>query len=223
MTIIQIAFSFYSCSSNDNLTSNEVTIGNQVWMAQNLSTDTFQNGDKIIQVKSMEDWAKAIKNKQATWCYYEFNDTNEKYGKIYNYFAVIDSRKLAPGEWRIPKEKDWKLLTINLDPNVDTAKLVLNENFVLKITKAASKLKSAEWNGTNESNFNALPGGCIFWEHGDGGSGGDFFGINSRTKWWGVDSKSKDYGGFCGYNLEKENCYFDYDNFEQGYYVRCIK
>ena len=34
---------------------------------------------------------------------------------------------------------------------------------------------------------------------------------------------SKDIGGCCGYNLEKEKCYFEYGNFEQGYYVRCIK
>jgi len=221
IAIIQVAFllSLYSCSSNNNLSSNEVTIGNQVWMTQNLSTDTFQNGEKIIQVKSIEDWTEARKNKQASWCYYEFNDANEKYGKIYNYFAVIDSRKLAPDQWRIPNEKEWKILTINLDPHADTAKLYLDESFDLKLSKAAAKLKSTEWNGTNESKFDALPGGQICLEEGDGGSVDYFFGKDANTSFW--VSYSKD-SRFCSYLIDNEGCYFD-GEVEGGYYVRCVK
>ena len=226
ITIIQLAFllSFYSCSSKDNLNSNEVTIGNQVWMTQNLSTDTFQNGDKIIQVKSIKDWDKAIVNEQAAWCSYEFNDIHEKkYGKIYNVFALTDSRKLVPFEWRIPNEKDWKILTINLDPNADTAKLYLDESFDLKISKAAAKLKSTEWNGTNKSKFDALPGGNIFWEMGDGGSGGYFVGLDANTSFWVSYSKNSIY---CSYEIHNEGCYFGDDYFGivgGGYYVRCVK
>ena len=39
----------------------------------------------------MGDWAKAIKNKQPTWCYYGFNDSNKKFGKIYNYFGFCEN------------------------------------------------------------------------------------------------------------------------------------
>jgi uncharacterized protein (TIGR02145 family) len=223
IAIIQIAFllSLYSCSSNNNLTPNEVKIGDQVWMTQNLSTDTFQNGDKIIQVKSMKDWDKSIEDKQAAWCYYEFNETyGEKYGKIYNSFAVIDTRKLAPGEWRIPNEREWKILTINLDPNADTAKFYLDESFNLKKSKAAEKLKSDEWNGTNESKFDALPGGFIWMLSDDRGYGGQFSGINSSSMWWLSNSEND---RFCGYLIYNEGCYFENCDLGGGYYVRCVK
>jgi uncharacterized protein (TIGR02145 family) len=210
----------YSCGDSN---SNEVTVGTQVWMPQNLNTDTFQNGDKINQVKSLQDWNKAILNEQPACCYYEFNDAYEKkYGKIYNFYAVIDPRKLAPIGWRIPNNKDWKMLTINLDPSMDTTKLYLDESFELRPTKASTKLKSVEWNGTNESKFNALPGGLIVYEEGDGGAGADIFGLNFMSAWWSIDSK--DFLRSSEFIIRnEEKCYFGDMNWQGGCYVRCVK
>jgi uncharacterized protein (TIGR02145 family) len=65
--------------------SNEVTIGKQVWMSENLNVDKFRNGDPIPQAKTDEAWKAAGKNKQPAWCYYN-NDPSKgtKYGKLYN-------------------------------------------------------------------------------------------------------------------------------------------
>ena len=85
--ILLLTMILSSCGDSN---SNEVTVGTQVWMPQNLNTDTFQNGDKINQVKSLKDWNKAIHNEQPVWCYYEFNDAHEKkYGKIYKPLIML--------------------------------------------------------------------------------------------------------------------------------------
>jgi uncharacterized protein (TIGR02145 family) len=81
----------------------EIIIGKQIWMTENLNLDKFQNGDSIPEARTIEEWMNACENKQPAWCYYNNDSTNgEKYGKLYNLFAVIDSRGLAPEGWHIP-------------------------------------------------------------------------------------------------------------------------
>lgn len=88
-----------------------VTIGSQVWMTKNLNVDKFRNGDPIPQAKSEEEWKVAIENKQPAWCYYDNNPANGvKWGKLYNWFAVNDSRSLAPKDYHIPTDSEWTTL-----------------------------------------------------------------------------------------------------------------
>lgn len=127
---------------------NVIQIGKQVWMGKNLDVETFRNGDPIPQVQNKDDFRKAGEKKQPAWCYYEGNPKNgEKYGKLYNWYAVNDPRGLAPVGWHIPSNNEITVLS----------KYLGGDN------KAGIKMKSsAGWknngNGTNESGFNALPG-----------------------------------------------------------------
>lgn len=126
-----------------------IRIGNQEWMGNNLNMDVFRNGDKISEAKSPEEWEKAAKNQQPAWCYFENDPANgPKYGKLYNWYAVIDSRGLAPAGWHIPNDVEWTNLTSSLGDE----------------KTAGKKMKSTfGWkengNGTNESGFAGLPGG----------------------------------------------------------------
>jgi uncharacterized protein (TIGR02145 family) len=80
-----------------------VTIVDHVWTAKNLDVATFSNGDPIPQAKTNESWQEAGENMEPAWCYYENNPANgTKYGKLYNWWAVIDTRGLAPVGWHIP-------------------------------------------------------------------------------------------------------------------------
>ena len=87
-----------------------------------------------------------IKNTPA-WCYYDNDPGNgKKYGKLYNWYAVNDSRGLAPDGYHIPNDSEWTAL----------------EN--LLGVEPGKKLKSKNgWensgNGTDLIGFNALPGG----------------------------------------------------------------
>lgn len=86
----------------------ETRIGNQTWMAVNLDIATFRNGDAIPEAKSKEEWTNACKAKKPAWCYYNNDPANGKqYGRMYNWYAVTDSRELAPAGWHIPALEEW--------------------------------------------------------------------------------------------------------------------
>jgi uncharacterized protein (TIGR02145 family) len=95
-----------------------VRIGTQMWMAENLNVSRFRNGDEIPMVVTDEDWALASKNKQPAWCYV-FNDSSSSVllGKLYNWYAVNDSRGLAPEGWHVASDTDWTQLTDHLGGN----------------------------------------------------------------------------------------------------------
>jgi uncharacterized protein (TIGR02145 family) len=89
---------------------------NLTWMNTNLNTSQFSNGENIPQAKSVAEWQAACKAKKPIWCYLKFNPANgPKYGKIYNYFAVIDKRGLAPKGWHIASESDFDLFEKSLE------------------------------------------------------------------------------------------------------------
>ena len=92
-----------------------VTIGTQVWMTKNLDVSTFRNGEIIPEAKTSEEWEAAGKNKQPVWCYYDNDPKNgEIYGKLYNCYAVDDSRGLAPAGWHVPTVEEWKVMYDNI-------------------------------------------------------------------------------------------------------------
>lgn len=91
-----------------------VTIGQQVWQAENLNYTTFRNGDIISEAKTDAEWKKAGIEGKPAWCYYDNNPSNEtKYGKLYNWFAVNDPRGLAPIGWHVASNDDFNTLISN--------------------------------------------------------------------------------------------------------------
>jgi uncharacterized protein (TIGR02145 family) len=93
--------------SDNAIKSTEFMILNMVW-TDNLNVSKFNNGEIILQAKSVAEWQAACKAKKPVWCYYKFNPANDaKFGKIYNYYAVIDNRGLAPKGYHIATESDF--------------------------------------------------------------------------------------------------------------------
>ncbi len=91
--------------------SQDFHIGDQTWMNENLRVTRFSNGDPITQAKTKQEWITANENSEPVWCYYNNDSTNkEKFGIIYNQYAVQDSRGLAPKGWEIPTLMDYKEL-----------------------------------------------------------------------------------------------------------------
>ena len=86
-------------------------IGNQIWMTKNLDVTHFRNGDSIIQAKTDKEWQECSKKQIPAWCYFKNNEKNkDKYGVLYNWYAVNDPRGLAPKGYKIPNEDDWNKL-----------------------------------------------------------------------------------------------------------------
>jgi uncharacterized protein (TIGR02145 family) len=163
--ILGIFLIISSCARNVN--PEPVKIGSQEWAAKNLDVSTFRNGDPIQEAKTNEEWVKAAKNGSPAWCYYGNKQENgNKYGKLYNWFAVADPRGLAPAGWHVPSDTEWVQMI----------------SFLGGEKAAAIKLKSTEgWedigNGLNTSGFWGLPGG---WRS----SEGEFKGKENNGSWW---------------------------------------
>jgi hypothetical protein len=104
--------------------SQTVKIGSQVWSTRNLDVSTFRNGDPIPEAKTDEEWKDAGNNQQPAWRYYNNDPANgKKYGKLYNWFAVVDPRGLAPVGWHVPTQQEWVALhsfLLGIDPAVDS-------------------------------------------------------------------------------------------------------
>lgn len=126
-----------------------VMINGKQWMAQNLNVDKYRNGDPIPQVQNASQW---IKLTTGAYCYYENNTANGTvYGKLYNFYAVKDPRGLAPVGYHIPTE-------------TERNSLINSFGGQLKAGGALKGVGTTYWNSpntgaTNESGFNALPGG----------------------------------------------------------------
>jgi uncharacterized protein (TIGR02145 family) len=192
---------FFACNNSDEFTSTE--IGNQIWMSKNLNLDKFQNGDIIAEARTKTEWEQSIRDKKPVWCYFD-NDTikGEKYGKLYNWYAIIDPRELAPKGWRLPNLNDVNTLINNSGGN----------------TIGGKKLKSKSgWdsngNGTDNFGFNILPSGFL----NQNGQCSNEFGLG--TFW----ILSKNYPQFVVFDYYHDEININPCDKTFGFYIRCIK
>lgn len=138
--------------------SQTVVIGSQVWCNKNLEVSKFRNGDPIPEVKSNEAWEKAGENEQPAWCYYNYDSANGiKYGKFYNWYAVIDPRGLSPLGYHIPTDDEWTELSDFLGGKKVAGKILKMEAIL------ENDIQIGGWNGNNLYGFSALPGGYGFY------------------------------------------------------------
>lgn len=149
-------------------------INGREWMAENLKTTTFRNGEEIPNTSSSTAWSELT---SASWCYYNNSVEYEcPYGKLYNWYTANDTRGVCPLGWHVPTDSEWNSLVTFLDPNSNGA-----ENADV----AGAKLKSTgidHWldpnsGATNIVGFSALPSG-------DRQPDGDFEDITSLGAWW---------------------------------------
>ncbi len=188
----------------------EVKIGNQIWMTENLNVDKFRNGDPIPQAKNKKVWYKYAQERKPAWCYYLFDDANgAKYGKLYNWYAVMDERGLAPAGWHIPTSGEF----------VQLADTLGGLNFAGRKLKSASGWNEADkkiGDGTNESGFNALPSGFVY-------DGGAFHEIGESCWLW-TSTKGNDYTAICYTINFRSNALYKEEKIRgNGNSVRCVK
>jgi uncharacterized protein (TIGR02145 family) len=168
-----------SMTDQDGNTYKTITIGTQTWMAENLITKKYRNGDPITKVDKVpyypDDAAWAALTTEAyslpyiNVTNYATNDQIATYGLLYNWFAVTDNSNLAPAGWHIPTDAEWKQLTGYISDN----------------NVAGGKLKEAgvsHWmipneGATNETGFTALPSGIRY-------PLGDWVRPDVESSWW---------------------------------------
>jgi uncharacterized protein (TIGR02145 family) len=191
-----------------------IIIGSQEWMAENLKTSTYRNGNNIPNITNSL-WF-SLNN--GAFCNYNNETTGEcPLGKLYNWYAVVDSRNLCPTGWHIPTNQEWNNLIGELDPNSNT---IAN---VVQSTIAGGKLKSTETNNwispnvsaNNESGFSGLGGGGRYFN--------GYFDIGNYGIWW--SSTSVDSGSAWSRFLYHNNGDIaKSSNLKQdGFSVRCLR
>jgi uncharacterized protein (TIGR02145 family) len=196
-----------------------VRIGNQEWMTKNLDMDRFRNGDLIPHIESDEEWKEAGKNGQPAWCYYDNNPENgRKYGKLYNWFAVTDSKGLTPEGWHVPSDEEWTSLVEYLGKDAASYKMKSIEGWVEWEDLDGEIQKGA---GDNSSGFNSLPGGFRC-------SGRSFCNISSYSHFWSSTEYDNSFAWFRSLYYNYSDVYRNYNilyNFSKssGASVRCLR
>ena len=215
--LITVVIFFTSCKKTDPVTETltpaisdidgntykTITIGTQVWMAENLKTTKFKDGTAIPLVTDNTAW-----NNLSTpgYCWYNNDATTNKntYGAFYNWYTV-NTGKLCPTGWHVSTHLEWKVLT----------------NYLLGEIVAGGKLKetgTSHWHRNSASNstgFTALPGGLRYRD-------GIFNYIGIGGYWW----SSTSYANFAWYrNMidDSYEVYLDYQEKASGFSVRCLK
>jgi uncharacterized protein (TIGR02145 family) len=157
-----VTFDGYSYSS--------IVLGNgQEWMAENLRTTIYANGDPIPNVTDAAQWSNLP---TGAWSHYNNDSQYENpYGKLYNWFTVADSRNVCPSGWHAPTDAEYTLLTDYLG-----GELVAGGK--MKSTGTQYWLNPNQ-DAINESGFSGFPGGARYVE-------GAFFNIGSYGGWWSI-------------------------------------
>lgn len=144
-----------------------IGIGGQIWMAENLKVTHFRNGEEIPEVSDYNEWNSLTGAGRSS--YNNDQSISSVYGYLYNWYAVKDSRLIAPEGWHVPTNDEWDIL-INWVGGEDSAGVKLKE---IGLDHWSYPNEGAE----NESGFTALPGG---WRI----NMGYYFNINTEGYWW---------------------------------------
>ena len=140
-----------------------VKICNQVWMAENLACTHYRDGFPIFNGIYNEQWEVLSDNETGGYCSYTNNDNLiDPYGRLYNWFAVVDPHNIAPEGWHVPTDEEWKTLEICLGMSQSEV-----DDDEWRGTDEGGKLKEVgtiHWlppneGATNESGFTALASG----------------------------------------------------------------
>ena len=193
--------------TRDGITYSTVTIGSQIWMAENLRYE----GD--IPLGSTTSSTTAYR-------YYPNNNSSNvaTYGYLYNWPAAMNGASssssnpsgvqgICPNGWHLPSSAEWIQLSDALG-NHDAAKLAGNAD----LWPSGCSITNSSYFGT--SGFNALPAGSY------NGSYADFGG---NTSFWSTTENDSNNAVRRTINSYNTNLYNDNANKICGFSVRCVK
>ena len=206
----------------DGYTYSVVEIGDQCWFAENLRTTVYANGDLIPAGLTHAEWTSATTGATAVYGEDGFTCDHESpeidacdetqslatYGRLYNWYAVDDTRGLCPTGWHVPTDGEWT----ELEDFITLQGFSGIEGTALKSTTGWA----FNQNGTDPFGFSALPGGSR------GHFGSSFSSAGLEVFWW----SSSPNDGFAWTRtmvLDNPELSRGYANLRHGYSVRCLK
>lgn len=91
-------------------TESDITIGTQIWKKCNAAIEFYNNGDPIDYVPDPIAWSALT---TGAWCYVNDDPLTDR-GKLYNWYAITDSRGFAPSGYHVPTDTEWNTLATYL-------------------------------------------------------------------------------------------------------------
>ena len=208
--------------SRDGQTYKTVTIGDQVWMAENLN----------YAYTGVPYNYSGYTSDSTSWCYKNEPENCAKYGRLYTWAAAMDSvgtwttngkgcgygsecsptgtiRGICPEGWHLPDTTEWNTL-FSAVGGISTA------GTALKSTSGWNEYEGESGNGTDSFGFSALPAGYRYYD-------GDYYYGGYRAYFW----SSTEYGSHGAYYMrldydDDDACLDDYSK-NYGRSVRCLK
>jgi uncharacterized protein (TIGR02145 family) len=144
-----------SVTDIDGNVYNTVQIGTQCWTQSNLKTSRYRNGDTIPTGLNNNDWGNTT---SGAYSIYDNDPVNDGlYGKLYNHYAVTDSRSLCPTGWHVPSDGEWTTLENHLGGSSVAGDAL--KSTAMHPTPGGWWWYLSNTGATNSSGFTALPGG----------------------------------------------------------------
>ena len=223
-----------SVSDIDGNTYRTVKIGNQWWMAENMKTTHYSDGQEIPLVENNINWMNLSYIDKA-YSFYDNDVTNAGvYGALYTWAAAMNGAEtselnpsnvqgICPCGWHLPSDAEWIELEMQLGMSFSEA-----DAFGWRGTDDGDKMKSESgWfnggNGTNSSGFSAIPGGERV--------AGPFTGLTEITRFWStteyINLTHLAFNRSLSYNYSQVGWFSEHHlygfpkNF--GFSVRCVK
>jgi uncharacterized protein (TIGR02145 family)/uncharacterized repeat protein (TIGR02543 family) len=227
--ITDATITYYARWTMKDVEGNEyktVRIGSQIWMAENLRSTRYRNSESITQDTSQATWYTTTTGK---YCYFN-NTTNadiiNKFGVLYNWYAVVETREIAPAGWHVPDTAEWNRLENYLIVNGYNYDETTTGNKIAKSLSTKTEWGLLTIDGTpgndltknNSSGFSAFPSG--------GRQGSGLFnvaGITYRSVWWSVTEFYPTEAGYRGLNEWGSNLSRSSYNKAGGFSVRLVR
>lgn len=197
-----------------------VTIGSQVWMAENLKVTHYSDGISLIDGSGVSNMSPFSLKKY--WFFYNDDISNKnKYGLLYSWAAIMNDattsnqnpsgvQGVCPVGWHVPSDEEWKELEMNLG----MSQIELDKDSKVRGTIEGDKLKEfgvQHWNTpghpTEFSGFYTLIGqkdwnspntgtnssGFTALPSGKKNRSGTFDGLDQICSFWSTTNRSDSY------------------------------
>ncbi|NOZ45452.1 MAG: T9SS type A sorting domain-containing protein [Chlorobi bacterium] len=200
-----------------------VVIGDQEWMAENLKTTHYAGGTPLVDGTGIVgDFSGDYTTKYYFW-YNDDSANSDIYGALYTWAAAMNGaassetnpsnvQGVCPDGWHLPSDAEWTELT----------------DYLGGIEIAGGKMKetgTSHWSvpnegATNESGFNALPGGVRGPNNSE-----YFFAMGEQGKFHSTTTESDDSTRTYNRRLYYDSAEVDEDtdNSNNSLSVRCLK
>ncbi|MCX6302058.1 MAG: fibrobacter succinogenes major paralogous domain-containing protein [Bacteroidia bacterium] len=206
----------------DGNTYPTVILGNQVWMAENLRTTRYSNGNLIGTTTLPGDTIYFLTEPKYQWPYSGIEGYAAAYGRLYTWYAATDTRNICPTGYHLPNNAEWDELLLYLEDNgygyggsgTEIAKSMASRIGWNPDLTAASNVGNTP-TANNSSGFSGMPGGFR------DSYGLIFTDIGNSVYWW---SSTLSEGSYA-YSLNYANSYVTLSSYEQsnGYSIRCVQ